>query len=48
MKKFARLFVALMMVCIMTIGVAAAEITVGIVNNPPSESRYREANVKDY
>ena len=28
MKKFARLFVALMMVCIMTIGVAAAEITV--------------------
>ncbi len=48
MKKFARLFVALMMVCIMTIGVAAAEITVGIVNNPPSESGYREANVKDF
>ena len=23
-------------------------ITVGIVNNPPSESGYREANVKDY
>ena len=48
MKKFARLFVALMMACIMTIGVAAAEITVGIVNNPPSESGYREANVKDF
>ena len=48
MKKFARLFVAIMMVCIMTIGVAAAEITVGIVNNPPSESGYREANVKDF
>ena len=48
MKKFTRLFVALMMVCIMTIGVAAAEITVGIVNNPPSESGYREANVKDF
>ena len=48
MKKFARLFVALMMVCIMTIGVAAAEVTVGIVNNPPSESGYREANVKDF
>ena len=48
MKKFARLFVALMMVCIMAIGVAAAEITVGIVNNPPSESGYREANVKDF
>ena len=48
MKKFARLFVALMLACIMTIGVAAAEITVGIVNNPPSESGYREANVKDF
>lgn len=48
MKKFARLFVALLMVCIMTIGAAAAEITVGIVNNPPSESGYREANVKDF
>ena len=48
MKKFARLFVALMMACVMTIGVAAAEITVGIVNNPPSESGYREANVKDF
>ncbi len=27
---------------------ALAEITVGIVNNPPSESGYREANVKDF
>ncbi len=48
MKKFARLFVALMLVLMMSIGVAAAEITVGIVNNPPSESGYREANVKDF
>ena len=48
MKKFARLFVALLMVLTMTIGAAAAEITVGIVNNPPSESGYREANVKDF
>ncbi|MBQ9944041.1 MAG: substrate-binding domain-containing protein [Clostridia bacterium] len=48
MKKFARLFIALLLVCIMTIGAAAAEITVGIVNNPPSESGYREANVKDF
>ena len=48
MKNFARLFVALLMVLTLTIGVAAAEITVGIVNNPPSESGYREANVKDF
>ena len=42
MKKFARLFVALMMACIMTIGVVAAEITVGIVNNPrPSPATVR-------
>ncbi|MBQ9039289.1 MAG: substrate-binding domain-containing protein [Clostridia bacterium] len=27
---------------------ALAEITVGIVNNPPSESGYREANVKNF
>jgi simple sugar transport system substrate-binding protein len=27
---------------------ASAEISVGIVNNPPSESGYREANVKDF
>ena len=48
MKKYARLFVALLTVLVMTIGIAAAEITVGIVNNPPSESGYREANVKDF
>ncbi|MBE5798136.1 MAG: sugar ABC transporter substrate-binding protein, partial [Clostridiales bacterium] len=46
--KLSRLFVALLMVLTLTIGVAAAEITVGIVNNPPSESGYREANVKDF
>ena len=48
MKKFARLFVALLVVLTLTVAVAAAEITVGIVNNPPSESGYREANVKDF
>ena len=48
MKKFARLLVAMLLVLTMTVGVAAAEITVGIVNNPPSESGYREANVKDF
>jgi len=48
MKKFARLFVAMLLVLVVTMGVAMAEITVGIVNNPPSESGYREANVKDF
>ena len=50
MKKFARLFVAMLLVLTMTISATAAmaEITVGIVNNPPSESGYREANVKDF
>lgn len=48
MKKFAALLLALVLVLSMTIGSAMAEITVGIVNNPPSESGYREANVKDF
>ncbi|MBR2718819.1 MAG: substrate-binding domain-containing protein [Clostridia bacterium] len=48
MKKFAALLLAMLLVLTMTIGSAMAEITVGIVNNPPSESGYREANVKDF
>ena len=48
MKKFARLLVAVALVMTMMVGAALAEITVGIVNNPPSESGYREANVKDF
>ena len=48
MKKLARLFFALALVLALSISVAAAEIVVGIVNNPPSESGYREANVLDF
>ena len=48
MKKFARLLLAVALVMTMMVGAALAEITVGIVNNPPSESGYREANVKDF
>ncbi len=49
MKKL----VALLLVLAMTLGMLAAAgaedlIKVGIVNNPPSESGYREANVKDF
>jgi len=46
MKKFLALFLALVMVMACT--AALADITVGIVNNPPSESGYREANVNDF
>jgi len=50
MKKFSRLLVALALLTamVMVSAAALAEITVGIVNNPPSESGYREANVKDF
>ncbi len=47
MKKFVALFLALAMLLGMT-ALADEKITVGIVNNPPSESGYREANVKDF
>lgn len=49
MKKILTLVLALAMVFACA-AVASAEetITVGIVNNPPSESGYREANVKDF
>ena len=49
MKKATRLLVSVMLVLAMLVSATAlAEITVGIVNNPPSESGYREANVKDF
>jgi len=51
MGKFIRLALTLALVCTLLLSVtavsAADTITVGIVNNPPSESGYREANVKD-
>ncbi len=48
MKKFARLLVAMLLILTLGASCALAEITIGIVNNPPSESGYREANVKDF
>lgn len=47
MKKLTCLLVVLVMMLV-ACAAAMAEITVGIVNNPPSESGYREANVKDF
>ena len=46
MKKILVLTLALVMV--LSAFSALAEISVGIVNNPPSESGYREANVKNF
>ena len=49
MKKLLAMLLALMMVLSMAAFAAAEEmITVGIVNNPPSESGYREANVNNF
>jgi simple sugar transport system substrate-binding protein len=49
MKKFVALLLAALMVLTACVALAEADvITVGIVNNPPSESGYREANVKDF
>ena len=49
MKKFVALLLAALMVLTACVAMAEADvITVGIVNNPPSESGYREANVKDF
>ncbi|MFH1512409.1 MAG: substrate-binding domain-containing protein [Bacillota bacterium] len=50
MKKTARMLLALVLVLALSgsLAVASAEISVGIVNNPPAESGYREANVKDF
>lgn len=50
MKKLVSLVLALVMVLTLAVCTASAAdvITVGVVNNPPSESGYREANVKDF
>ena len=49
MKKFVSLLVAVIMVLALGMSAALADtITVGIVNNPPSESGYRAANVADF
>ena len=53
MKRFTGLLVASAMVMttvLSAVGAMGAEdaISVGIVNNPPSESGYREANVNDF
>ena len=47
MKKFTALLLALALVLSATVALADT-ITVGIVNNPPSESGYRQANVEDF
>ena len=47
MKKFACMLLALVLVLCATVALADT-ITVGIVNNPPSESGYRQANVEDF
>ncbi len=53
MRKFKALFlVTILVLCCMLAGCGKDEkkdgkIKVGVVNNPPSESGYREANVKD-
>lgn len=49
MKKILALALAAVMLFALT-GIASAEelIKVGVINNPPSESGYREANVKDF
>ncbi len=49
MKKFVAMLLVLIMALTACVAMAEADvITVGIVNNPPSESGYREANVKDF
>ncbi len=49
MKKLVALLMALAMtLCMLAAAGAEDPIKVGIVNNPPSESGYREANVKDF
>lgn len=48
--KLSRKIIALVVSMLLMLGAvsAMAEISVGIVNNPPSESGYREANVNDF
>ena len=47
-KLFAMLLVLAMMLCAMTAFAEGDAIKIGIVNNPPSESGYRAANVADF
>ena len=48
MKKLIAMFLALALALTCAAAMAESTIKVGIVNNPPSESGYREANVKDF
>ena len=48
MKKFIAMLIALALALGCAAAMAEGTIKVGIVNNPPSESGYREANVKDF
>ena len=49
MRKMVSVVISVAMVCAMSIGAFADElISVGVINNPPSESGYREANVNDF
>jgi simple sugar transport system substrate-binding protein len=48
MKKLLAIALVLVMAMSMMTVASADTIKVGIVNNPPSESGYREANVKDF
>ena len=48
MKKLIALVLALVMCLAATAAMADDLIKVGVVNNPPSESGYRAANVADF
>ena len=48
MKKLIAMFLALALALTCAAAMAEGTIKVGIVNNPPSESGYREANVNDF
>ena len=48
MKKLLALALSLVLVVSVTAALAEGTISVGIVNNPPSESGYRAANVADF
>ena len=47
-KVFALLMVCALLLCSAFASAEGELISVGIVNNPPSESGYREANVEDF
>ena len=47
-KVFALLMTVALLLCSSLAFAEGELISVGIVNNPPSESGYREANVKDF